>query len=442
TTPTQAGSFPPVDGHTQVLCSNANFLEQPCGGAALLQYIEHTTNGTRPGTTTGATFDFDWTPPATNVGNIMLYAAGNASNNNAQNTGDNIYTTNVMLTPGAGGIPAMTLVNPNTGQQGQTNLNVALTGQFTNFLNGTSVASFSGTGITVNSTTVSDATHATANISIAASATVGARNVTVTTGSQVVTLNSSFTVTAGGTKPVISQGGVANGAGFQANIAAATWISVFGSNLSTSTRTLMASEVVGGNLPTALDGVSLTVNGKPAFPYSISPGLLTAQSPSDSAVGPVNVVVTLNGVPSDPVPVPLQTFSPAFFLWPGGVAVATDPNFNFRVKPGTFPGATTVAAKPDEVIILWGTGFGPSNPDVPAGQLVPGDRAYNIANPVTVTVGNITAEVFGAALAAFNASVVQVAIRVPPNAPDGDLPVVATVGGVSSPATTLLTVKR
>ncbi|MBI3471296.1 MAG: hypothetical protein HY013_08065 [Candidatus Solibacter usitatus] len=346
-TRTQAGSFTPVDGNTQVLCSNANFREQPCSGAALLQFIEHTMMGTRPGTVTGATFDFDWNPPATNVGPVMLYAAGNASNNNAQNTGDSIYTTNVMLTPDAGG-----------------------------------------------------------------------------------------------TKPVISQGGVANGAGFQANIAAATWISVFGSNLSTSTRTLMASEVVGGKLPTTLDGVSLTVNGKSAFPYSISPGLLTAQSPSDSMVGPVNVVVTLNGVASDPVPVPLQTFSPAFFLWPGGVAVATDPNFNSRVKPGAFPGATTVAAKPDEVIILWGTGFGPSNPDVPAGQLVPGDRAYNIANPVTVTVGGMTAEVFGAALASSNASVVQVAIRVPPNAPDGDLPVVATVGSVSSPATTLLTVKR
>ncbi|MBI1789524.1 MAG: hypothetical protein HYR60_18470 [Acidobacteria bacterium] len=58
------------------------------------------------------------------------------------------------------------------------------------------------------------------------------------------------------------------------------------------------------------------------------------------------------------------------------------------------------------------------------------DRAYNIANPVTVTIGGMTAEFFGAALESGNASVVQVAIRVPPNALDGDLPLVASAASL------------
>src|ERR1019366_6709080 len=45
------------------------------------------------------------------------------------------------------GSPAITLVNPGNGQQGQQNLAVTITGQFTHF-SSSSVVTFSGTGIT------------------------------------------------------------------------------------------------------------------------------------------------------------------------------------------------------------------------------------------------------------------------------------------------------
>ncbi len=94
------------------------------------------------------------------------------------------------------GSPVLTSVNPNTGAEGATSLSVALTGQFTHWVQGTSVAAF-GSAITVNSLTVTSATTATAVISISASATAGASSVTVTTGTEIVTLASGFTVTAG-----------------------------------------------------------------------------------------------------------------------------------------------------------------------------------------------------------------------------------------------------
>src|SRR5262249_38056500 len=51
----------------------------------------------------GNTFHFDWTPPSTNVGDVILYAAGNAANGNTLETGDHIYTTTLRLSPGAAG---------------------------------------------------------------------------------------------------------------------------------------------------------------------------------------------------------------------------------------------------------------------------------------------------------------------------------------------------
>ncbi len=56
-------------------------------------YLMHTTAGTRAGTLDGPVdWSFDWTAPATDVGPISIYVAGNAANNNGDNTGDHIYT--------------------------------------------------------------------------------------------------------------------------------------------------------------------------------------------------------------------------------------------------------------------------------------------------------------------------------------------------------------
>ena len=94
------------------------------------------------------------------------------------------------------GIPVITTVAPNTAHQNDT-LNVQLTGIYTTFQQGVTTATF-GAGITVNGVvSVTDATHATANITLSPTATLGARTVTVTTGAQAATFSSGFTVLAG-----------------------------------------------------------------------------------------------------------------------------------------------------------------------------------------------------------------------------------------------------
>jgi RHS repeat-associated protein len=110
------------------------------------------------------------------------------------NLGESATSAGVNITV-ANPIPAISLANPNTGQQGQS-LAVVITGQNTHFLQGTSQVSF-GAGISVTTVTVTNATSLTANISIAPSAATGVRTVSVTTGAEVVNLTSGFTVNAG-----------------------------------------------------------------------------------------------------------------------------------------------------------------------------------------------------------------------------------------------------
>jgi uncharacterized protein (TIGR03437 family) len=84
-----AGSFTP-DANVRVRCDPAG-AAAPCSGA--LEFAEHTEPGTRIGASGSATFEVQWTPPASEVGDVVFYAAGNAANGNGANTGDRIYTT-------------------------------------------------------------------------------------------------------------------------------------------------------------------------------------------------------------------------------------------------------------------------------------------------------------------------------------------------------------
>jgi uncharacterized protein (TIGR03437 family) len=105
---TQAGTFTAgADGYTQLVCTQSNFHSQSFGNSCVtngmpLQYIEHTQFGTRPGAKSPVAFEFDWTPPASNAGNVILYVAANAANGDNSQRGDHIYSAKYTVTaPGS-----------------------------------------------------------------------------------------------------------------------------------------------------------------------------------------------------------------------------------------------------------------------------------------------------------------------------------------------------
>jgi uncharacterized protein (TIGR03437 family) len=121
--------------------------------------------------------------------------------------------------------------------------------------------------------------------------------------------------------------------------------------------------------------------------------------------------------------------------------VATRVDFTPAAKNGTLSGVATVPAKPGETIILWGTGFGPTDPVAPAGIEVPFGTIYRTATAVTVTVGGVPAAVYGAALSPGYAGLYQVAFVVPSSLQSGDYPIIATISGAQSPPSALLTMQ-
>jgi uncharacterized protein (TIGR03437 family) len=248
-----------------------------------------------------------------------------------------------------------------------------------------------------------------------------------------------FSIVSANTPAIAANGGVLNGASFQPGISADSWITISGTNLSPTTDT-WNNAIINGALPTTLDGVSVMVGDQAAYIEYISATQINAVAPSVPA-GSVPVTVTNANGTSQAVMAQLQAEQPAFFQW-GNYAVATRQNFSLAVKNGTFAGTTTVPAAPGDVIILWGTGFGPTSPSAPAGAETPSTTTYNTATAVSVTVGGKPTTVYGAALAPGYAGLYQIAIQIPASLANGDYPVVATINGAQSPSTTMITVQQ
>jgi uncharacterized protein (TIGR03437 family) len=240
----------------------------------------------------------------------------------------------------------------------------------------------------------------------------------------------AFVVKLGAAVPAIDA--VVNGASFQPGISPGAWVTIRGTNLSDTTRVWTADDIVGGRLPVSLDGVSVTIGGKPAYIEYVSPKQINVQAPSDVAPGTVDVMVTNNGRVSAPAKAQMQLVAPAFFM-DGATAFAAAsrlPDYALIADPAVVTGA--VAAKPGDLVVLWGTGF--SAPGVPAGVVVGDPIPVAIPN---VTVGGVAVPVVGASMTIGFAGVSQITIRLPADVATGAVSVQGSVIGVQTPAAKL-----
>jgi uncharacterized protein (TIGR03437 family) len=132
----QAGTFSTSDV-VRVRCTNTQ--DAPCNGAP--EYAEHS-NAPVTATGLGYTFQIDWTPPATNVGDIHFYAAGNAVNGDGTFNGDYIYTTKLFI-PAAG--PCNLTLKPAIGA-------VVNSASFTSAISGSALISIFGSNFNLAGT--------------------------------------------------------------------------------------------------------------------------------------------------------------------------------------------------------------------------------------------------------------------------------------------------
>jgi uncharacterized protein (TIGR03437 family) len=272
-------------------------------------------------------------------------------------------------------------------------------------------------------------------------------------------VNVTFTVSpAAPTGPAISAGGIVGGGG---SLPAVTLISpgglatIFGSAFAPAgtLRAVQSTDLVNGNLPTNLAGTCVIADGKSAFLTFVSAGQINFQVPAVTMDAVVNVQVVANcGTPDElrgaPATVRTAAASPEFLYWIKN-ADGKDPVIavnaitgGYAGAPGLIPGLTFAPVKPGDILTIYGVSFGPVTPAVDPGT-APASTA-GAANTASVTLGTITlapADVLYAGVSPGIAGLYQLNIRVPANAPDGDLPLTLTLGSFKTPSLGFLTVR-
>jgi uncharacterized protein (TIGR03437 family) len=218
-------------------------------------------------------------------------------------------------------------------------------------------------------------------------------------------------------------------------------VEVYGSNFQAGSRTrsITPSDLLPGYFPTVLSCVSVLINGVPAPITYIQQDQINIQAPSDTPIGTTSLTVVANaGKPNElrsaVATVATQAIAPSFFTFgtSGSIAAEFANTANIVANPSVVAGAQP--AKPGDLITLYGTGFGPTSPSYTAGAIVSG--VASTTNPVTVQIGDTILspdDVLYAGLSPQSISgLYQINVRIPLTAPNGNLPVVATVAGVSS----------
>jgi endo-1,4-beta-xylanase len=234
-------------------------------------------------------------------------------------------------------------------------------------------------------------------------------------------------------------------------IAQNTYIAVRGFNLVPSNTSAdgviwsNAPDFAQGRMPTQLNNVSVTVNGKPAFVYyycsAATSSICTIDqinvlTPLDSTTGPVQVVVNNGTASSAAFTVTMQPTAPTLLLFNlSGPAVATHLNYTLVGSPILYPGAST-PAKPGEQVVLWAVGFG-----LPTATLVNGSATQSGGLPYTpqCQVGGMNANAVGALVAA---GLYQINLTIPTTAVSGNNSLTCTYNGVATEAGAYITVQQ
>ncbi len=219
------------------------------------------------------------------------------------------------------GSPLISAVSPPTGHQGDPTFTVNLTGLFTHFnstscslANPCSTASF-GAGITVGPVTATSPTQASVSVTIAPGATLGSRNVTVTTGTETASMTGGFSVLAG--IPAILTAAPSSGqAGTTTSVVITGQFTSFQAGFSTvdlgsgitvnypltsvTLTQLTANITIASNATIGDRDVSVTTNGSTqtlGHGFNVTPGtpVITQISPNIGNPGQTNLTITLTG---------------------------------------------------------------------------------------------------------------------------------------------------
>jgi uncharacterized protein (TIGR03437 family) len=227
-------------------------------------------------------------------------------------------------------------------------------------------------------------------------------------------------------------------------IAPGTVVALTGSNLGDP---VFFGNCMSAPLPATCTAVSVLVNGAPVSKLFDSASEVTFQAPANltGTTATLQVTSTLSGtlLSSAVVTVPVAAVAPGLFT-ENGLGTGT----GYYYDSSGLVAEYSQAVQTGDTVVLFGTGFGATNPAVADGALAPNGGAAAVAT-VTLTINNQSVPVtyaglepgdIGGATVGYDQVVFTVpsTLTVPVNQTQATFPVVVTVGGTASQTVNLV----
>jgi trimeric autotransporter adhesin len=236
------------------------------------------------------------------------------------------------------------------------------------------------------------------------------------------------TLSPGARVPLVSAGGVVSAASFQADvpIGVGGLITIFGNQLVDG-----SGQAGAVPLPENLSGTQVLLENVPVPMLYASTTQINVQVPYDTNVNvPQHLVVQRGSAVSGPFAVPVASVQPAIFLsTAAGQGTIVNSATNMVATP-----ANPVTA--GNVIIIYCTGLGPTNPSVATGSAATAP-SYITTNGITATIGGQNAQLLYAGLTPGFPGLYQINAVVPSGVTGNAVPVVVTLAGQVSPPATI-----
>lgn len=241
-------------------------------------------------------------------------------------------------------------------------------------------------------------------------------------------------------RPTISQGGAITASNFGGGttIAPQGWMEIYGTNLAPSIAD-WTSAIASGQAPTSLNGVEVTIGGKPAFLSFVSPGQINVQVPDDIGTGPAVLTVKNANGTSDNHTVNVAPVVPAFLAPPVAPFKTATRQFIAAFFPdstgnGPFAGNPAESplfrsARPNDRLIIYAVGLGNVTPRQQAGRIVTGPTALD---SISLNFGGTPVVLEYAGHAPNFVGLYQINAVVP-NLPPGEYEIGGTVNGTPIP---------
>jgi uncharacterized protein (TIGR03437 family) len=233
--------------------------------------------------------------------------------------------------------------------------------------------------------------------------------------------------------------GVLDATGAAPVLVSGAWMSIFGTNLASSSRQWNGTDFSGNRLPTRLDDVTVLVNGFLAHVAFISPTQINFLAPDFPGVGPVEIRVSNSLGASRPFRLNKEAVAPNLFSFSASnlrIASAVFADGSRLAPAGLFPGTQYRPARRGEVISFFATGCGSTIPGTPT-ELIVANPAP-LSRPVEVWSGSVNFTVLYAGIV--SPGLCQINAVVPQGISSGNMPVFLRVGNANSSGTVVVPV--